>query len=452
MVVRSNELRKLTAKNIKVSVSLDYQENSQGKGEYSMVKMSSKLTFGTDATDWQERINVSRMREERAEKARRAMRKHGIAALLATQAHDFRYLTGLRGADFMPQLYYVLFFAEGDPAVFVHSGWLYQLPDQAPWIKNWRVARAWFRSGPGPEATQEEAKLFAADIHQQLRERGLAGEKLAIIGFDSAAREALTTHGITLVDGWPLMLEATAIKTQDEINCMKIVAAICEAAWFKVWASLRPGMRDTDLSRIAIDAAYEAGADEVPPLGFYTGPLSFERGFPKAGRMIQTGDLIYSSFCNIKYLGYLSCTYRTLIAGRKANQKEKDMYQNLLDRLDAVIDAIKPGATTADAAKHFPPATKWGYKEEVEVLAAEIGHGIGLFMYGPPIINRQWSLEHPQVFEPGMTLAVEGREGEFRAGGVRLENMIVITKDGAEIIDHMPRDHIIEPPVSNCWG
>lgn len=417
-----------------------------------MVKMSSKLTFGTDATDWQERINVSRMREERAEKARRAMRKHGIAALLATQAHDFRYLTGLRGADFMPQLYYVLFFAEGDPAVFVHSGWLYQLPDQAPWIKNWRVARAWFRSGPGPEATQEEAKLFAADIHQQLRERGLAGEKLAIIGFDSAAREALTTHGITLVDGWPLMLEATAIKTQDEINCMKIVAAICEAAWFKVWASLRPGMRDTDLSRIAIDAAYEAGADEVPPLGFYTGPLSFERGFPKAGRMIQTGDLIYSSFCNIKYLGYLSCTYRTLIAGRKANQKEKDMYQNLLDRLDAVIDAIKPGATTADAAKHFPPATKWGYKEEVEVLAAEIGHGIGLFMYGPPIINRQWSLEHPQVFEPGMTLAVEGREGEFRAGGVRLENMIVITKDGAEIIDHMPRDHIIEPPVSNCWG
>ena len=61
-------------------------------------------------------------------------------------------------------------------------------------------------------------------------------------------------------------------------------------------------------------------------------------------------------------------------------------------------------------------------------------------MYGPPIINRLWSLEHPQVFEPGMVLAVESREGEFRAGGVRLENMIVITKDGAEIIDH---NHIL---------
>lgn len=417
-----------------------------------MVKMSSKLTFGTDIADWQERINVSRLRAERAEKARQAMRKHGVAAMLATQSHDFRYLTGLRGADFMPQLYYVLFFAEHDPVVFVHAGWLYQLPDQAPWIKNWRIGRAWFRGGPGSEATQEEAKLFASGIHQELHERGLAKEKLAIIGFDGVAREALTAEGITLVDGWPLMLEATAIKTEDEINCEKIVAGICEAAWFKVWTALRPGMRDTDLSRIAIDAAYEAGADEVPPIGFYTGPLSFERGFPKSGRIIQTGDLVYSSFCNIKYMGYVSCTYRTLIAGRKANQKEKDMYKTLLDRMDALIDTVKPGATTADAAKHFPPATKWGYTDEAEVLAAEIGHGLGLFMYGPPIINRQWSLKHPQVFEPGMVFAVEGREGEFRSGGVRLENMIVVTKDGAEIMDHMPRDRIIEPADCNCWG
>jgi Xaa-Pro dipeptidase len=149
-------------------------------------------------------------------------------------------------------------------------------------------------------------------------------------------------------------------------------------------------------------------------------------------------------------MGYMSCTYRTLIAGRKANQKENDMYQRLRERLDAVIDAIKPGATTADAAKHFPPASTWGYKNEAEVLTLEIGHGLGLFQYGPPIINRQWSLENPQVFEPGMVLAVEAREGEFRVGGVRLENMLVITQDGVEIIDHMPRESIIEP--AHCWG
>ena len=41
----------------------------------------------------------------------------------------------------------------------------------------------------------------------------------------------------------------------------------------------------------------------------------------------------------------MSCTCHTLIAGRKVNQKEKDMYQRRLERLDVVIDAIKPGAT-----------------------------------------------------------------------------------------------------------
>ena len=95
-----------------------------------------------------------------------------------------------------------------------------------------------------------------------------------------------------------------------------------------------------------------------------------------------------------------------------------------MERLDAVIDAIKPGATTKDAAERFAPAKTWGLKDEAELLTLEIGHGIGLSAYGYPIINRQWSIEHPQTFEPGMTIAIEGREGEPGVGGVRLEDAV----------------------------
>ena len=63
-----------------------------------------------------------------------------------------------------------------------------------------------------------------------------------------------------------------------------------------------------------------------------------------------------------------------------------------------------------------------------------------------PIINRQWSFDHPQVFEEGMTIAVESREGETRVGGVRLEDMVVVTKNGAELIDYFPRDQILVAP------
>ncbi len=78
------------------------------------------------------------------------------------------------------------------------------------------------------------------------------------------------------------------------------------------------------------------------------------------------------------------------------------------------------------------------------MLTVEIGHGIGLHhLYDPPVINRQWSFKYPQVFEPGMVIAVESLEGEHGVGGARLENMLVVTKDGAEIIDHFPRDEIL---------
>ena len=138
-----------------------------------MVKMAAKLTFGTAIADWQERINVERMRTARAEKARQVLKKHGVAAIVAARPDNTRYLSGLRGAEFLPQLWYVLFFAEGDPVVYQHAGWYHNYPAEAPWIKHWRLARNWVNEGCGPEATEEEAKLFAEGIHRELAERKL---------------------------------------------------------------------------------------------------------------------------------------------------------------------------------------------------------------------------------------------------------------------------------------
>ena len=245
-----------------------------------------------------------------------------------------------------------------------------------------------------------------------------------------------------MVDFWPMMLEARATKTADEVNCLKTVAAMCEAAWYRIWEEMKPGVYDNELSRIAIDTLLRAGADDTGPVGFRSGPLAFDRGYDRSGRMIQTGDLAYAAMCGVTYLGYRSCNYRTFIAGRKPNPKEKDWYKQLVDRIDKIIDGVKPGVSTADLAKFFPPASQWGYKDELEVLTMEVAHGIGLYQYEYPVINRQWSLKHPQILEAGMTFAVESREGREGEGGVRMENMIVVTDNGAEVLDHFPRDEI----------
>jgi Xaa-Pro aminopeptidase len=411
-----------------------------------LVRYAEALKFGTGIADWQERINVDRMRGERAAKARATLRANKVPALLAAGPENTRYLTGLRGPEFQSQLWYVLFFAEHDPIVFHHAGWIKDYPSEAPWIKDWRLARAWLNGAPGPDAANAEAKLFARDIQKALLDHGLAGEPLGVVGFDGRAQRALAEVGIRTVEGWPLMLDATKTKTIDEVNCLKVAYAASDAAWFKAWELLRPGAIDSDVTRAAMQAALAAGAEDAPYGHFRSGPMSFDRAYERTGRVFNVGDLAYGAFCGMKYMGYTTCYYRTFSIGQPPSQKAQDWYKTLVERLTRVIDAIKPGATTADAARQFDPASKWGYKDEAEVLTLEIGHGIGLHLYGYPTINRQWSIEHPQVFEVGMTLAIEGREGEAGLGGVRLEDSVVITENGAELLDRWPRDEILTAP------
>ncbi len=411
--------------------------------------MAEKLLFGNAVQDWQERVNVARMREERGARARMIMRRHGIPALIATSGDNIRYLTGLKGLKgFAPQLRYVLFFAEHEPVMFEHAGFFQQMPDQAPWITNWRIARSPMGGLAGPGAAQDALKLFASEIHEELRIKGLIGDKLGVSGLDHASITALENLNLHCVSATPVLHEARSIKTVDEINCLKMVAAIVEAAWYRIWENLRPGIRGRQLNGVLANALAECGADNLKAPSWRTGPATFERGFASDDRIIQTGDLVYAPLCHIQYLGYSSCNYRTFIVGRKPNDREKDWYKVLLERINCIIDAVKPGATTADAARFFHPASKWGYRTEEEVLSVELGHGLGLGDgYDPPVINRLWSFDHPQVFERGMVLAVESLEGEHRVGGARLENMFVVTEKGAEIIDHFPREELLVAPL-----
>ncbi len=404
-----------------------------------------KLAFGVGGTDWQERIDFAKMRKERLAKGQAMMKKYGIAAALLTRSDNIRYMTGVKGApEFAPQLRYALVFAEREPILYELGDALEQNRAHCSWIKpeNWRYSFCWLGGCCGPEATVDVAKKWAESISRDLKERGLMKEKLGVDGIDEAGKQALSALGIETIGVMPAMREARRTKTREEILCMRMGVAIANVGYAKVCETLKPGVRECDVGGEVMNAMLKAGAEHANA-GARSGPNTFEvYHIGNLDRLIDLGDLVYVNLCSTTYMGYRVCIYRTFITGRRPNQKEKDWYKSVYDRIYAVIDEIRPGGTTADAARRLLPASHWGYEAEERLLVSEVGHGIGM-TYDEPIISRIWSLQHPQVFEPGMVIAVECREGEPGYGGVRFEEMVVVTEKDHDIITTWPSEEIM---------
>jgi Xaa-Pro aminopeptidase len=211
----------------------------------------------------------------------------------------------------------------------------------------------------------------------------------------------------------------------------------------------KPGMRERDGGAAMHQAMMRAGAEFAS--GGVRSKLNtydvYHHG--NTDRIVDAGDLVVVNTCGTTFAGYRVCIYRSFILGRKPNAKERDFYARCRERVYAIVDRIKPGATTADAAKALLPSNTWGYPAEQSLLVAEVGHGIGM-TYEEPVISRIWSFDHPQVLEPGMVVAVECREGEWGYGGVRLEEMVLVTETGNRILSNWPSEDII--PVATVLG
>jgi Xaa-Pro aminopeptidase len=349
----------------------------------------------------------------------------------------------VRGHAFAPQLSYALVFAEHDPILYDLGDQLGQQKVYCPWIKpeNLRFSYCWLDSIGGKEAAQAEAKKFADAIVSDLKKHGLAAENLGVDALDERGREALIAQGAKLVDAKPALMEARKCKTPDEIACIETAISIANAGYTS-FLSFKAGMRERDGGAAMYDAMMRAGA-EVVSGGVRAKMNTYDvYHFGNTDQIVDPGDLVQVNTCGTIYAGYKVCIYRSFIVGRRPNAKERDWYKRCYDRVYGIIDRIRPGATTAEAAKALLPAKTWGYSAEQPLVVAEVGHGIGM-TYEEPVISRLWSFDHPQPLEPGMIVAVECREGEWGYGGVRLEEMVLVTENGHRVLSNWPAEEIV---------
>jgi Xaa-Pro aminopeptidase len=391
-------------------------------------------------------IDYERMRRERFEKTQAALRKNGIAAALLFKSENIRYATSVKFIDFIKDLRYSLVFAEHDSILFEPPGrsvW------DTPWIKpeQFRLSLHWACQSPGKEAARDTAKEFASGIKNELDRLGLAQEPLGVDDIDEVGRQALVEAGLKLVNVMPVMLEARAVKTCDEINCFHMITAICDAAHYAMYEAIKPGARERDIRAVGIDSLIRNGAEDVWDVlvssGGQLGGLSMNMD-----KFIQPGDVVTIDITAATYMGYTSCYYRNYKVGTKPSAKEKDLHKRSYDRMYTVIDAIRPGITTAELAENWATAKEKGLPTDRLMWCDDLAHGLGLALYEYPICNRLWSTKYPMVIEEGMTMAVEAMEFDPLVGRTKLEEMLVVTANGTEIFSKVPvKDIIVASPI-----
>ena len=404
--------------------------------------------FGITGLDWQQRINWDRLRTYRLERAREMMKKHGFGAMLCMYDENVRYLTGTLTPGWnrlKPGLRYAILCGDGQPVLFEQGDIGAQVERHTPWIppENIRYSYAWIKGAAGPASKQQVTK-FTNAIKEEMKRHGVAGEKLGVDFIDINMMKHFEEEGLSWDDGMSPMMEARAIKNEDEQNCARIVGAIGDAAHWATMKFLEPGVTENQVTAHIMKFLYDIpGMEDVEDVIVSSGPNTWPNWRNFSDRIIQPGDITFMDLAALTWNGYKSCYYRTYCVGREPTQKMKDIYAEALDWLYASMEAVKVGATTRDIALKWPSAKEtWGYDEEDQAAANLWGHGLGLAQYDPPVISRIWSLDHPLEIQAGMVFALETQHGVPFEFGVRIEEMLIVHDDDVEIISNFPVNQI----------
>ena len=247
------------------------------------------------------------------------------------------------------------------------------------------------------------------------------------------------------------MLSARIIKTKDEIELLKTSAAMVDAAYEEVVRHIKPGARENDLVAVANHVLFTLGSELVECVNSVSGTRGRPHPHTFSDRIIRPGDMVFLDIMH-SYNGYRTCYYRTFACG-KPTKPQLEAYELAWKWLKDSIDAVKPGATTADVAKAWPAPDKFGLQTEDEAFLLQFGHGVGLSIWEKPVISRLFSLKHPYTIQEGMVFALEtycpSADGK---GAARLEEEVVVTKDGCERIFRYPVEELISCGVPGTMG
>jgi Xaa-Pro aminopeptidase len=406
--------------------------------------MMALKTYGTMGVDWEERVEFERLRTQRLARIKRLLKESELGALLCFDMNNVRYITATHiGTWAMDKLArFTLLARDDEPILWDFGSAARHHKLYCPWLGEER-SRAGISTQRGamlPAAGRAEE--VARKIRVELEERGLLGEPLGVDAIELPVLFALQAEGIKVVDGQQVMQQARLIKTVDEITLLNTACMMVDAAYDDLYRFMKPGVRENECVGLVSKSLYDMGSEHVEGVNAISGERCSPHPHVFSDRALRPGDPAYFDILH-SYNGYRTCYYRTFAIG-SASQAMVDAYKKCREILDAAINVIKPGVTTADVVKLWPKAQEFGFPDEEAAFALQYGHGVGLSIWEKPIFSRLVSLDHPEVIEEGMVFALEtfwpASDGWTAA---RIEEQLVVTRDGCEVITRFPAEELL---------
>lgn len=340
-------------------------------------------------------------------------------ALLITDPLNIRYLAGFTGSS-------------GFLLLSPHSGWL---------ITDYRYV----------EQAQAQCSAVAGSLLSVICRDRSRESLAACIGRllpESVAALALEYHHLTVqgwqelqqglprlaLTGWGKAVEhSRAIKQPAELALIRQAVQIAEQALAATLPQIRLGMTEAAAAAILERELFAHGAEG---LSFPTILLSGERSALPHGkpgeRLLQAGDFLLIDFGAVVQ-GYRSDITRTYLLG-SATDEQRAFYQTVYQAQQAALAAMRPGLSgellneaAADVLRRSPYAPYAG---------EGIGHGIGLFLHEYPLMR----LGCVAKLEPGMVVTVEPGLYKPGFGGVRIEDDVLVTANGIEVLTQAPKE------------
>lgn len=368
-------------------------------------------------------------RQGRIEKARQLMREQRIDALMLTGGTSMEYFTGIRWGLSERLL----------AAVIPVRGAAFLITPK------FEEERAMEQAHLGPLG--RDADVMAWEEHENpyaLLQKGLASRGLstATIGAEETVRfvfadGAAHVPGVTVVSGTPITAGCRMVKDAHELALMRHASAVTLLAYEAAYKSLQEGMTQDDFARLVQLAHQQLG---------YTGSAGVQVGKYSAlphgsatPQVVREGSiLLIDGGCKVE--GYASDISRTFVLG-KATQRMKDVFEIEHRAQSAALAAAKPGVAceVVDAAAR-KVIVDAGFGPDYTYFSHRVGHGMGMDGHEWPYLVRG----NTMPMRPGMVFSDEPGiyiPGEF---GIRLEDDMVITENGAELFT--PQSPSLEQP------